>query len=76
MKRRFLIPSKENPWQEIGVLWRDDETEAEVLFAYGEFLWQVGEDRRVHDVTTSKAAELTQGVLNTVARHTYLSTKR
>jgi hypothetical protein len=76
MKRCFLIPSKENPWQEIGVLWRDDETEAEVLFAYGDFLWQVGEDRRVHDVTTSKAVELTQGLLNTVARHTYLSTKR
>ena len=73
MARRFLIPSATNPWQEIGVLWRDGKGKGEVLFAYGEFAWRPGAGTRsVHDVTAGKPVALANGAFATQARHTYL----
>lgn len=75
MKRRFLIPSKTNPWQEIGVLWRDEQTSEEVLFAYGTFQYRIGRTRSVEDVTTGEAVAVADGTLSAVPGHTYLIRK-
>ena len=72
MKRRFLIPSKTNPWREVGVLWRAEGSSETVLFAYAPFQWQTGRAGSVMDVTAGAPVATSQGLLATVARHTYL----
>ena len=75
MARRFLIPSESNPWQEIGVLWSDGRGAEEVLFAYGDFQWPVGQVRSVKDVTTGETVALPDGKLPAQRKHTYLITR-
>ena len=73
MTQRELIPSAANPWQEIGVLWRDGQGKDDVLFAYGEFEWRPGADTRsVQDVTAGKPVGLSAGAFGTLPQHTYL----
>ncbi len=72
MERRFLIPSESNPWQEIGVLWRSQQGDEAVLYAYADFPWPVGRFRAVRDVTTGQPVAIVARRCNAIAKHTYL----
>lgn len=72
MKRRFLIPSKTSPWQEVGVLWRNEQPDEEVIFAYGTFEWKVEATQSVTDVTTGKPVALEDRAFTALPKHTYL----
>ncbi|RLF39646.1 MAG: hypothetical protein DRN12_06695, partial [Thermoplasmata archaeon] len=58
---------------ERGVLWYDEETETQVLFAYKEFSYNIeGNISNVFDITNNTAMQIKSGDLNVEPRHTYI----